>query len=187
MWWTLLSHTDPCLEASIPVALLVRMPKCFRMSAFEGKGVCQQLAFLLLLLAMWLVTYSTIRFCPGVLTHSRCPTRMYNNGTNLSWTKVSTAGNHNISLYNWLTSWTVFTLATITDFHRFKEGVSFSRFPRLDLCHTKARAVFIKVFKSLIQWFYFMFWWIFLYFLQFETIKSKKYFFPWISDIWRQV
>lgn len=49
MWWTLLSHTDPCIEACIPVTLLVRMPSGFRISAFEGKGVRQQLAFLLLL------------------------------------------------------------------------------------------------------------------------------------------
>lgn len=48
MWWTLFSHTDPCIEACIPVTLLVRMPLGFWMSAFESKGVCQQLAFLLL-------------------------------------------------------------------------------------------------------------------------------------------
>lgn len=159
------------------MALLVRMPSGFRMSAFEGKGICQQLTFLLLLLDMWLVTYPTIHFCPGVFPHSSCPTQMYNNGTSLSLTKVSTAGNHNISLYNWLTSWTVFTLATIMNSHRFKERVSFSRFPRLYLCHTKTSVGFIKVFKSFIQWFSFIFWLIFLHFLRFETIESKIYFF----------
>lgn len=153
---------------------------CLRVSGYlllKGKAYVRSWRFYFYFLAMWLATYSTIHFCPGVLPHPRCPTEMYNNGANRSWTKVSTAGNHNISLYNWLTSRTVFTLAPITNFHQFKEGVSFSRFPRLYLCHTKARVGFLKVFKSFIQWFYFIFWWIFLHFLQFEAIESKIYFF----------
>lgn len=102
----------------------------------KGKAyVSSWLFFFFYFLAMWLVTYPTVHFCPGVLPHPRCPTQMYNNGTNLSLTKVSTAGNHNISLYSWLTSWTVFTLATIMNFHRLKEGVSFARFPRLFVSH----------------------------------------------------